>query len=433
MNPPHIVFVDSTVAGLPALKKAKDMGCRVTFVEPLDSSFLQISKLDASLIRQHLACVDHHVKLPELSQGVLTKTIREFSQSYSVDAVITTSEAAILPVAQSAEELCLRTPGRKALEQAVFKDQCRQALQKAGLRSPKFEILSEEQLIGGQGRALKAPLVVKPTRGFGKQFSAVCRTEDELNTFVQSLARIRAATDPMINLIVNRNYILEEYVEGSLHSAEVVVVDGHAQIFATTTRFRSSHSDLLEVGYCMPASLKKDRQIKLEQYVSQVFAAVGIQFGLYHVELIDSPAGPCLVEINGRIMGGAGPQVYRSVSGKDAFELLIRIHLGEPVKSDHLAIQGAATVLLIGAKEQGTVAACFTQQGLDDLLARYGIHFCTLALKPGMTLRKFEGNLSALGHVIVPGDNVGTSNTQAHAFLNELDSLLGCEISKLGA
>lgn len=162
-----------------------------------------------------------------------------------------------------------------------------------------------------RGRVIHAPLVVKPTRGFGKQFSAVCKTDAELAAFVATLDAARKQSDPMINLIVNNNYILEEYVTGSLHSSEVIVKDGEVLCFATTTRYRSQHNDLLEMGYSMPSGLEGHKLAKLEQYVSDVFKCLALDFGLYHVEILYADDGPCLVEINGRMMGASALRCIR--------------------------------------------------------------------------------------------------------------------------
>jgi biotin carboxylase len=234
----------------------------------------------------------------------------------------------------------------------------------------------------------------------------------------------------MINLIVNNLYILEEYVVGSLHSTEVVVVNGEVRFFATTTRYRSQHNELLETAYTMPAGLEPSRQVVVEKYVRDVFKAVGIEFGLYHVELIYGAEGPCLVEINGRMMGGVGPQVYQALTGQDAMGLLTRLHLGENVKPSHGEIKGAAIVILIGAKQESVVSRSFTQDGLDALLFRYGITFCTLKLAVGVKVRKFEGNLSVLGHVIVPAADAASAMAKGHEFLVELEELLGFPVSK---
>lgn len=430
MTAPHVVFVDSTLAGLSAFKTARDMGCRVTFVEPLDASFLALSTTDRSRIDPEMVHVDAHVRVPTISDGTLIRVLREIARGHAISAIVTTSEAAILPVAQAARALDLLGPGPEALERAVFKDRCRHALAQAGLRTPAFEVMTQEEIISGKARLLRAPLVVKPTRGFGKQFSAVCRTEGEWDAFVESLAAARRDTDPMINRIVSSHYILEEYVTGSLHSAEVVVVEGEVRFFATTIRYRSRHSDLLEMGYTMTDGFGCEGQEAMERYVREVFRAIGIHFGLYHVELIDGSAGPCLVEINGRMMGGAGPQAYRSLSGQDAFELLIRLHLGERLAPELCAIRGAATVVLIGAMHAGVVSPFFTPQRLQALLRRHGITFCTLQLHAGMSVRRFEGNLSVLGHAIFPSADATSSALIGHAFLLELEDLLGFEVAK---
>lgn len=430
MPAPHVVFVDATLAGLLAFKTARDLGCRVTFIEPLDSSFLAISTKDQSRIAPHLVNVDEHVVLPTIGDGRLTEELRRLLAVHPVDAVITTSEAAILPVAKAAEALGLRSPKLAELQNAVFKDRSRGSLAAAGLRSPRFEVMTEPELLSGRPKAIGAPLVVKPTRGFGKQFSAVCKTEAEFSEFVACLRMARDQTDPMINLIVNNDYILEEYVSGTLHSAEVIVHEGEVQFFATTTRYRSSHNDLLEMGYSMPSGLERSKSRELEAYVSEVFRCIGLRFGLYHVEVIYSPDGPQLVEINGRMMGGVGPQVYQALSGIDAFEVLLRLYLGEEIRVDQAAIKGAATVVLVGAKNEGVISAQFTQERLDALLRRYGISFCTLKLAPDMRVRKFEGNVSVLGHVIVHGADPHSSALKGHEFLEALEDVLGVELAK---
>ena len=426
----HIVFVDSTLAGLLAFKSAKDLGCSVTFVQPQDSSFLAISTRDPGRIQPHLSHVDLQLPVASLSQGALVETLGRLHAHRPIDAVITTSEAAILPVAHAADALGLRSPGHAALKRSVFKGDCRAALQRAGVRSPRFEILSEEELLHHGPRDIGLPFVIKPTRGFGKQFSAVCKTSETYEAFIRSLRAARASADPMINIIVNNDYIVEQYVEGSLHSAEVVVREGKVECFATTSRYRCLHDELLEVGYSMPSGWPKALRQALMRYLQQVFDAVELRFGLYHVELLLASDGFYLVEINGRMMGGAGPQVYQALTGRDAFGLLIGLHLGRDIQVDEGLIHGAATVVLIGAQREGAVSERFTKDALDALLRSYGISFCTLGVQAGQRVRKLEGNVSVLGHVIVHGPDQASSARRGHEFLLDLDRLLGIETAK---
>ncbi len=76
----HVVVVDSTLAGLLAFKTAKDIGCRVTFVEPQDSSFLAISTKDRDRITPHLVHVDRHVVVPTVTDGRLVNELRQIAE-----------------------------------------------------------------------------------------------------------------------------------------------------------------------------------------------------------------------------------------------------------------------------------------------------------------------------------------------------------------
>ncbi|MFN3494968.1 MAG: hypothetical protein ACK40L_10715 [Hydrogenophaga sp.] len=58
------------------------------------------------------------------------------------------------------------------------------------------------------------------------------------------------------------------------------------------------------------------------------------------------------------------------------------------------------------------------------------IALCTLKLTPGMPVRRFEGNVSVLGHVNVPGESAQASARKAHAFLQKLDAVVGFEVAK---
>jgi biotin carboxylase len=426
----HIVFVDSTLSGLLAFKSAKYLGCIVTFIHPMDSSFLAITTKDDSKIAPHLVNVDFYLPVPTISGVELLSLLRCIHLDRPIDAVITTSEAAIIQVASAAEELGLSSPSLESLKRGVFKNSCRNALRNSGVRSPVFEVLSEANLLQDGPQSISLPFVIKPTRGFGKQFSVVCKSQKDYVEFIDTLQKSRLESEPMINLIVNNEYIVEQYIEGSLHSAEVIVRNGKIECFATTTRYRSDYNELLEIGYTMPAGFSILERKELQIYLQEVFNAVDIDFGLYHVEIMLAKDGFYLVEINGRMMGGVGPQVYQTLSGIDSFDLLIKLYLNENFNVDESAINKSATVILIGSKKEGVISCEFSKIKLNLLLKKYAINFCSLNLQPNQTVCKLEGNVSTLGHIIVEEDEQESSVEKGYKFLLELDRLLGVEVAK---
>lgn len=426
----HVVFVDSTASGLLAFRSAKKLGCYVTFVRPLDSSFISISFKDASKLQPHLEFVDQYVEVSDLHGAEFHDALEKIHSVRPIDAIITTSEAAIVAVAREAEHFGTLYPSYEALNNAVFKNRCRQALRVAGIRSVDFEVLSEEELIEHGPKRIALPFVVKPTRGFGKQYSAICKTRADFDNFARTVRAAREASNPMIEMLVSHEYIVEEYVNGTLHSAETIVRDGKTYCYATTIRFRSYYSEMLEMTATMPSGLSVQERDEIKRYVQDVFTALKLDIGLYHVELLRDERGPCLVEINARMMGSVAPQMYQMIADTDPFELLIRVHLGEPIEIDDSRIRGAASVVTVAARHASQVANDYDDARLTALLAKYRIRFSTLNLFPGRKADVYEGNLSVIGHIIVEDDDPIAAARQGHRFLVDLEELVGFELAK---
>jgi biotin carboxylase len=426
----HIVFVDSSATGVLAFRSAKRLGCYVTFVKPQDSSFMNISFKSDDKIKQQIAFVDQYLEVPDLDEAALRPLLDSVHAVRPIDAIISTSEAAIVAVAREAEHFGTLYPSHDALCNAVFKHRCRDRLEQAGVRSPKFEVLTEAQLVAGGPARVALPYVIKPTRGFGKQFSAICLTEADLAAFTGNVIAARASSDPMIDQLISREYIVEQYIRGTLYSAETIVQNGVTSVFATTIRFRSTHSELLEMTSTMPAGLALAEKLEMERYVQQVFSALGLEVGLYHVEIMRDEQGPCLIEINARMIGGVAPRLYQMLSDVDPFELLIRLHLGERLNIDDSKIKNGGTTVVVGARTTGTVSAAFDAAKLELLLQQYGVAFSTLDLVPGRAFSNFAGNLSLIGYVIILAADPGTAARQGCRFLRELEQLVGFDLAQ---
>jgi len=427
----HIVFVDSTVSGLLAFETAKRLGHYVTFIRQSDTSVLNFLSSDAdTVLAPHLKYVDCFLAVESLDSPEFRETLLEINRRRSIDILITTSEAAIVPVAREAEFLDLPYPRYDALTNAVFKNRLRGILKEHGIRSADFQVISELALIEGDKPVVGLPFVIKPTRGFAKQFSAICYTQADFDKFVSSITAARSSAHDTIDTLVSREYLIEEYIRGTLHSAEVVVQGGRLQCFATTIRFRSHYSEMLEMTATMPSGLSVSERQEIKDYVKSVFTALELDVGLYHVELLRDEKGPCLVEINARMMGSVAPQMYRMMTGIDPFELLIRTHLEGDVSVSDDSIRSAGTVVTIASRYGGSIKADYNEEEFRALLRKYGIAFCTSWVKPGQNVNVYTGNIGTIGHVIILGEDPHVVARKGHAFLQELDSIYGIELAK---
>lgn len=427
----HIVFVDSTVSGLLAFEAAKQLGHFVTFIRQKDASFLTISiGNDHSKLEPYLQHVDQYLEVESLDGNEFHDLLTTLHKTRPIDALLSTSEAGIIPVAREAEQFGLSYPSYSALQNAVQKNKLRQILKNNGIRSPDFQVLTETELLEGVKTSIKLPFVVKPTRGFAKQFSSICFTEADFQQFIRSLRDERVKTNRMIDVLVSNEYLIEEYVKGSLHSAEVIVSEGKVQVYATTVRFRSVYSEMLEMTATMPSGLDSNVREEIKKYVQSVFSALDLKIGLYHVELLHDEKGPCLVEINARMMGSVAPQMYRMITGIDPYELLIRLHLGEDISINDSVLTQAGTVVTIASRHGGTIRKDYQQKQFNDLLQQYGIQFCTAWVKPEQRVNVYTGNIGTIGHVIILGDEPYEVARKGHNFLCELDEIYGLEMAK---
>lgn len=99
----HVVFVDSTVTGMLAFQAAKRLGCYVTFIKPTGTSFFVYSMKDDEKLKPHLAYVDQCFEVPSLEGDDLHNLLVTVHAKRPIDAIISTSEAAIVSVAREAE------------------------------------------------------------------------------------------------------------------------------------------------------------------------------------------------------------------------------------------------------------------------------------------------------------------------------------------
>ncbi|WIM93120.1 ATP-grasp domain-containing protein [Actinoplanes oblitus] len=425
-----IVFIDSTVMGLQALRTAEQLGHDVVFIRQRSPSFASLAGSTERELRERAGFAGRYVEVAALDTGEVRSVITGLAREAPIDAILTTSEAALLTVAREAEHFGTRYPRHDRLRDAVYKDRMRRVLRERGIRSTAY------RAIGDPGRysrdtpsAVRPPFVVKPVRGFGKQYSAVCRTWEDFDRFVATVDEARRCDPVDLGRLVSTDYLVEEYVDGSLHSAEVLVTDGRVRMFATTNRHRADYYDLLEIAAAMPSTMPGPARAAAQAYVQEVFEALGLDVGVYHVELIVGRDGPVIVEINARMMGSVSPQMFQLLTGTDPFELMIKAHLGQPVDTD-TTFGSAALTLAVAARHGGVVAPHFARHDLDALLTAFDVPLDTLKVWAGQTARRYEGNLSIFGHVIIPARTSAEASLRGLEFLARVEELVGLEIAK---
>lgn len=424
----HLVFVDSTATGLAAFETAQRLGDRVTFVRPRDLLFGELLGMSEAKLQAALAHVDQVIEVDSLSPGALVDALAPLNTVDPIDALITVSEVAVLPVADAAAELGVRCSDPAALRTAVYKDRCRAHLDAHGLRSARHARVTGPEEAAAAARGIGYPVVLKACRSAAKQLSRLCTDEADLRAFFAAEAETRAAMNPAFRRFLGEGFLVEERLAGTLYSAEVAMADGQFLPLVLTERTRASHDELVEIGSFMPADLSAADTRAAFDYVERVLTSLGLEVGLFHVEIIMTADGPALVEINPRTMGGTLPQMYGYVADIDPFEVLIAVHTGRPLDPARLRPRRAAGSLAVGAREERT-APSDADRRVREVMARYELFVAGLEVAPGQRLPGFIDNMTALGRLGFAAPDPDTAKATGRRFIAELEAALGCPMA----
>jgi hypothetical protein len=167
------------------------------------------------------------------------------------------------------------------------------------------------------------PAVLKPRRGSGGRETFLVATPDEL---------VAALDDAP----ADEEFILEEYLPdrqdrigapvAAMVSVELLVVDGVSRHVAVSGRFPIV-PPLRENGGFLPSHLDAEDADEVIDVARRAATALGVTRGILHVEIKQTPAGPRIVEVNGRV-GGVVPTLLAGVGGPPLLTWALRLALG---------------------------------------------------------------------------------------------------------
>ncbi|MBC8721072.1 MULTISPECIES: ATP-grasp domain-containing protein [Paraburkholderia] len=349
----HIAFVDSNPVGLNALLAAKRRGHEVTFVS--SKQFVEflgdLSTIEARGLADRIVRID-----ASRDEDELFAALSELNREHPLDAVVTVLEYCASSVARCAQRLGLAGTDPAALSLAQNKAACRDRISASGLRSVGHFVVDTLELALVRAAHIGYPVIAKPLSGGGSILAEKIDDEDRLRAYFASLGKQLALPAGLLDAISPQT-LLEDYIDGPLLSVEVAAAAGEVVPLIVSARKRCIDEPAIELGTTIPAPVSSEVADALRAYAVEVVRSVGLDFGIFHIEIILSEHGPVLVEANPRIMGGNMPTVFKLATDIDAYDLLVDMYLTRAMPlacRDIVPIQ-AATTRMIGAAESTQV------------------------------------------------------------------------------
>jgi biotin carboxylase len=252
------------------------------------------------------------------------------------------------------------------------------------------------------------PFIVKPAGGTASFGVLRVSGPDSIGSVWQQIRELREDSDhPLIDPYDLNQYVMEEYIEGPLYSAETFSFGGRHVVMAITERATPDGS-FVHVGHATPARLDPAVEDLVTTAMPRFLDAMGLRDGNAHTEFKVTESGLAIIESQNRIGGSLIHLLIKSVYGVDPQTLAFSWPLGlaDELTGRPAANGGAASWLVVA--EPGRVVDI---QGVDEVRADPAVLAVETYVGLGDVVREFDGEWDGVAHIAAHGGDVGAASS----------------------
>jgi biotin carboxylase len=354
-----------------------------------------------------------------MPHGVVDRWVR--CDTRDADAVAAAARTVMPDCLVGVSDLFVDTANRAALKlglpanadsPAFARDKAavRAALDDAGVRNLTWAVIdcagrADTQVPGH----VRLPAIAKPVDGSASWDITSITSMDQLQA---ALEHHRARRTYGRGVAPAGRLLIEEEVPGELYSAEGFRHDGRTDVWGYTGRVLSDPPTYIELAMSFGA----DEPVPgLGDYVEQVLDATRFAYGAFHIEVMSSPTGPVLIEINARPMGHGCHQCVNALADRPLGDEIARRYLGLD-RAIRIA-DGAATIGHHVAERGGTITSI---GGVADARHCVGVVAVNLSKKVGDTVTLTGSNSDCIAHAIAVGADRSDATKRAFHAIEHL-------------
>ncbi|RPH83903.1 MAG: ATP-grasp domain-containing protein [Candidatus Rokuibacteriota bacterium] len=360
---------------------------------------------------------DHLLTLDFGDPDAAAARVAELAARQPLSAVVGVDDLTTVAAAAIAERLGLRSSAVAAVAAARDKYQMRQCLAAAGVPIPRFRriALKDDPFLAARGVAF--PCVLKPLALSASRGVIRANTVDQFIAAVRRIAALLQRPDVDAGGDAARYLLAEEYVPGVEVALEGLLVGGTLSTLALFDKPDPLEGPFFEETiYVTPSRLPTAVQQAIEEVTAAACAALGLDEGPVHAELRVNDAGPWVLEVAARSIGGLCSRTLRFGTGMTLEEIILRHALGWSIAS-LTRERRPAGVMMIPIPRAGRLTAV---RGTAAAAAVAGIEEVTITAHIGQQLVPLPEGWQYLGFVFARADTpdrVEAALRDAHARL----------------
>ena len=360
--------------------------------------------------------------LPFADPAASVQQVSEYARRYPIAAVVPVDDATTVVGAAIGQALGLRANPMAAVRATRNKLAMREALGRAGVPQPGFAAFGVEEDPGAVAKAVRYPSVLKPLLLSASRGVIRADSPAEFSAAWTRLAALLAL--PEVHALGEgaSQILVESFVPGVEVALEGMLTAGQLQTLALFDKPDPLDGPYFEETiYVTPSRLPEASQRAVGECAARAARALGLTDGPVHAELRIDDAGPWLIELAARSIGGLCARTLRFGTGMTLEEIILRHALGWPIASLERE-RPAAGVMMIPIPRGGILRGV---EGLDQARAVPGIEDITISMHTGQRIVPLPEGSEYLGFIF----SRGAAPHEAEASLRRAHALLRFQIS----
>jgi len=360
---------------------------------------------------------DNLLTLDFADPGAAAAKVADLTSRRPLSAVVGVDDLTTVAAAAIAERLGLRGSAVAAVAAARDKYQMRQCLAAGGVPIPRFRriALKDDPFLAARGVAF--PCVLKPLALSASRGVIRANNVDQFIAAFRRIAALLQRDDVEVSGDAGQFLLAEQYLPGVEVALEGLLMGGALHTLALFDKPDPLEGPFFEETlYVTPSRLPADAQRSIERVASAACVALGLTEGPVHAELRVNDAGPWVLEVAARSIGGLCSRTLRFGTGMSLEEIILRHALGWPIAS--LARERRpAGVMMIPIPRAGRLQAV---RGTEAAGAVPGIEEVTITAHAGQDVVPLPEGWHYLGFIFARADTpdaVEAALRDAHARL----------------
>jgi len=371
----RLLIIGASILQLPAIRKAKELGYYVGVID-----------YDPKAVG--IAYADEYFNVSTIDIEGVTKTALDFHP----DGIMTLATDMPMRSIAAATKAC-GLPGisMDTAVKSTDKGEMIRAFEEAGVEHPWYHIAKDESEFTAVLQKAAYPCIMKPTDNAGSRGVVLCRSQKEL---AEAYAYSRASSRSGV-------VIVEEYLQGSEISVEIMTVNGTIHVLQITDKLTTGAPHFVEIGHTQPSRLPEVAQEKIRDLACRAVKAVGIENGPAHVEMMLTEEGPRMIELGARMGGDCiTTHLVPLSTGVDMIRATIELSCGKTPDIGPILYKGSAIRYF-----QVPCGLITSVEGVEEAERVPGVREIAFTKTVGDTAGKIGSSSDRVGFVIAQADS----------------------------